>query len=107
VTPWCYEVCPKANEVGTSCRGSLVWGKRQNVTGWFCRGGGEALYACLADDSPDLDAVGFIPGKPWCMAQGAPPHHRHVYETPESPGRNEPARINLSRCRVRLSVDRQ
>ncbi len=63
--------CPKANEVGTPCRGSLVWSKRQGVTGWFCRGGGEALYACLAEDSPDLDAVGFIPGKPWCMAPGA------------------------------------
>ena len=64
-------VCPKEYEDGTPCRGALVWGKRQNVTGWFCRGGGEALYDCLPQDAPDLDAVGFVPGKPWCAPADA------------------------------------
>jgi hypothetical protein len=64
-------VCPKDFEVAPACRGALVWTRRKGVTGWFCRGGGEALYACTAADAPDLDAVAFIPGKPWCAPEGA------------------------------------
>jgi hypothetical protein len=63
-------VCPKQYEASPGCRGSLVWTKRNNVEGWYCRGGGEALYACTADDAPELDAIGFVPGKPWCAPDG-------------------------------------
>ncbi len=64
-------VCPKEFEGAPKCRGALVWTKRKGVTGWFCRGGGEALYQCIADDAPDLDAAAFVPGKPWCAPEGA------------------------------------
>jgi len=64
-------VCPRESESLPNCRGSLTWTKRKDVWGWYCRGGGEALYACLPEDAPDLDAVQFIPGKPWCAAADA------------------------------------
>jgi hypothetical protein len=64
-------VCPKKFEVGTPCLGSLVYGERAGTTGWFCRGGGEALYACEAGDAPQIDAVGSVPTRPWCMAPDA------------------------------------
>ena len=66
-----HTVCPKKHEVGAPCLGSLVYGEREGVWGWYCRGGGEALFACQAEDSPDLDAVGFVPTRPWCMAPEA------------------------------------
>ena len=64
-------VCPRQNEGTPQCRGKLAWSSRKGVWGWFCRGGGEALRACVADDAPDLDSVTFIPGKPWCAKPGA------------------------------------
>ncbi len=64
-------VCPREFEGAPQCRGALIWTKRKGVTGWFCRGGGEALYQCIAADAPDFDAVAFVPGKPWCAPEGA------------------------------------
>ena len=64
-------VCPQEFEGAPPCRGALAWTKRKGVLGWFCRGGGEALYQCTPDDAPDLDAAAFIPGKPWCAPAGA------------------------------------
>jgi hypothetical protein len=64
-------VCPKEFEAVPQCRGALAWTTRKGVTGWFCRGGGEALYQCTPEDAPDLDAVAFVPGKPWCAPDGA------------------------------------
>jgi len=40
----------------------------------YCTGpiNGLSLYpSCTLDDSPQLDAVAFVPGKPWCMPAGA------------------------------------
>ena len=64
-------VCPKEFERAPTCLGQLVWQKKHGTWGWYCRGGGEALFACTAADAPDLDAVSFISGKPWCMPAGA------------------------------------
>lgn len=64
-------VCPKEFERAPACLGKLVWQKKRGVWGWYCRGGGEAIYACTADDAPELDSFGFVPGKPWCMGAGA------------------------------------
>jgi hypothetical protein len=64
-------VCPKEFERAPTCLGKLVWQKKHGAWGWYCRGGGEALFACTAADAPDLDAVSFISGKPWCMPEGA------------------------------------
>ena len=66
-----HTVCPKKYEVGAACIGSLVYDEREGVWGWYCRGGGEALFACQAEDSPDIDAVGFVPTRPWCMSPEA------------------------------------
>jgi hypothetical protein len=46
------------------------WGSNKDGS-WRCVDGGAALFACTSADAPDLDAVGFVPGKPWCMAAGA------------------------------------
>jgi hypothetical protein len=64
-------VCPKEFERAPTCLGKLVWQKKHGTWGWFCRGGGEAISACTAADAPDLDAIGFVPGKPWCMPADA------------------------------------
>jgi hypothetical protein len=59
--------CVKRSEGLPRCRGALVY----STKGWRCVDGGPALFACTSADAPDLDAVGFVPGKPWCMAAGA------------------------------------
>ena len=64
-------VCPKEFERAPACLGQLAWHKKHGTWGWYCRGGGEALYACTAADAPELDAAGFVIGKPWCMPEGA------------------------------------
>ena len=64
-------VCPKEFERAPTCLGKLVWHKRRGTWGWFCRGGGEAISACVAADAPELDSVGFVPGKPWCASADA------------------------------------
>ncbi len=62
-------VCAKRFEVGLPCRGLLVWPQSKEAPGWRCVDGGAAVFACTGADAPDLDAAGFVPGRPWC----APP----------------------------------
>jgi hypothetical protein len=63
--------CREAGESQPICRGEMILDYRKGKWGWFCDYGGKALYACTAADAPDLDAVGFVPGKPWCAPDGA------------------------------------
>ena len=64
--------CLKRAEGAPACRGSLVYVVNSaRDYGWRCVGGGAALNLCMAADAPDIDAVGFVPGRPWCMAAGA------------------------------------
>ncbi|MCX7031072.1 MAG: hypothetical protein NTU62_13260, partial [Spirochaetes bacterium] len=64
--------CRKSAEPAPACRGSLVfYANSLKDYGWKCVDGGKAVRQCLAADAPDLDGVGFIPGKPWCAPAGA------------------------------------
>jgi hypothetical protein len=63
--------CREAGESKPICRGEMILDYRKGAWGWFCAYGGSAVYACTAADAPDLDAVGFVPGKPWCAPAGA------------------------------------
>ncbi|MCX7031071.1 MAG: hypothetical protein NTU62_13255 [Spirochaetes bacterium] len=64
--------CLKRAEGAPACRGSLIYVvKSARDFGWRCVDGGAALNQCTAADAPDLDAVGFIPGKPYCMPAAA------------------------------------
>ena len=63
--------CRKSAEPAPACRGSLVFYVNSlRDYGWKCVDGGKAVRQCLAADAPDLDGVGFIPGKPWCAPAG-------------------------------------
>jgi hypothetical protein len=64
-------VCRERSEVAPACRGELILDYRNRKWGWFCAYGGMATFSCNAADAPDLDTGAFIPGKPWCMPQGA------------------------------------
>ncbi len=64
-------VCAKKSEVGLPCRGLLIWPQSKDTPGWRCVEGGAAVFACTAADAPDLDAAGFVPGRPWCAPNDA------------------------------------
>ena len=38
---------------------------------WFCAYGGKALFGCTPVDAPKLDIAALIPGKPYCIPDGA------------------------------------
>jgi hypothetical protein len=63
--------CGEAGESPPPCRGELILDYRNKRWGWFCAYGGKPVYACTAADAPELDAAAFIPGKPYCMPDGA------------------------------------
>jgi hypothetical protein len=63
--------CKEAGESTPICRGDLILDYRGGKWGWFCAYGGKAVSACTGADAPDLDAFAFIPGKPYCMPDGA------------------------------------
>ena len=63
--------CREAGESSPICRGELILDYRAGKWGWFCAYGGKAIRACTAADAPDLDAFAFVPGKPYCMPDGA------------------------------------
>ena len=64
-------MCRESGESKPVCRGDLVFDYRGGKWGWFCAYGGKAILACTGADAPDLDAFAFIPGKPYCMPDGA------------------------------------
>ena len=63
--------CKEAGESKPICRGEMILDYRGGKWGWFCAYGGTAVSACTGADAPDLDAFAFIPGKPYCMPDGA------------------------------------
>jgi hypothetical protein len=64
-------ICKEVGESKPICRGDLILDYRGGKWGWFCAYGGKAVSACTGADAPDLDAFAFIPGKPYCMPDGA------------------------------------
>ena len=64
-------MCRESGESKPVCRGDLVFDYRGGKWNWFCAYGGKAISACTGADAPDLDAVSFVPGKPWCAPEGA------------------------------------
>ena len=64
-------MCRESGESKPVCRGDLIFDYRGRKWGWFCADGGNAVSACTGADAPDLDAVAFVPGKPWCAPDGA------------------------------------
>jgi hypothetical protein len=64
-------MCKEAGESTPICRGDLILDYRGGKWGWFCAYGGKAIHACTGADAPDLDAFAFVPGKPYCMPEGA------------------------------------
>jgi hypothetical protein len=64
-------MCRESGESKPVCRGDLILDYRGGKWGWFCAYGGKAISACTGADAPDLDAVAFVPGKPWCAPDGA------------------------------------
>jgi len=64
-------MCRESGESKPVCRGDLIYDYRGGKWGWFCAYGGRAISACTGADAPDLDAFAFIPGKPYCMPDGA------------------------------------
>jgi hypothetical protein len=63
--------CRDGGQSGAACRGTLILDYRNGKWGWFCSYGGPPIFACTAADAPELDAVGFVPGKPYCMPSDA------------------------------------
>ena len=63
--------CREGGQSGAACRGKLILDYRGGKWGWFCSYGGPPVFACTAADAPELDAVGFVPGKPYCMPSDA------------------------------------
>jgi hypothetical protein len=63
-------VCEAEAPDPLECAGDPAW--RWWRLGWRCAGGGPAQRACRPEDAPELDAIGFVPGRPWCFRSDEP-----------------------------------
>ena len=63
--------CQERSESLPVCGGELILDYRNRQWGWFCAYGGPATQACTETTAPELDAFAFVPGKPYCMPEGA------------------------------------